>query len=204
MKLLIILFCLVLLFRNPKEAFLGKTFKKIGRGIKNVSKSVTKSVTRNVFAPIARKVFAPIVRKVYKPIVNYFLIKQRQLQERLKREEEERLQRKKCSEKYNEVKNLDSLISKWQKNLDDLLKKKYDTNFGIEVYNFHSNELWKLNDIINDNTSLNNDINDLLTKIEILQNDSKIKIDNLNTLNTDLKECEMNKELTENDFEVLK
>ena len=94
--------------------------------------------------------------------------------------------------------------SVWEKKIKDLTNKYYDKNFNMDLFNFYQNELFILNNIIDENSKLNNDVNSLLTQIEILQTDNKIKIDNLISLNTNLKECQMNKELTEHDYIVLR
>ena len=52
MKILIILFCLVLLFRHSREPFLGKLKKSFS--------NVTKTINKNVMQPIKQKTYDPM------------------------------------------------------------------------------------------------------------------------------------------------
>ena len=97
-------------------------------------------------------------------------------------------------------------MSQWNAKINEYRNnpKYFDRNFNKEIFSFYKNDLTILNTIIDENTELNQELFSLLTKIEILQNDNKLKIDDLNNKNTELKECDMNKELTFHDYEVLK
>ena len=199
-----------ILIRNPKEGFLGKVFKNVSKGVQ----SAVKSVDKNVFTPIQNNVFTPIKTNVFDAIVDLFKKRQRELElarEKARALELERekarlleLAKKKCENTYTILKTLLSEKSVWEKKIKDLTNKYYDKNFNMDLFNFYQNELFILNNIIDENSKLNNDVNSLLTQIEILQTDNKIKIDNLISLNTNLKECQMNKELTEHDYIVLR
>lgn len=148
MKLLIIILCIAILFRNKKEGFFKKLkdrLKKLKEDIKNCSKQLFN------YNNIARK-------------------------------------RSNWRQKVNNLKN----------------QKKYlDPNFNMEFYEYYKNDLTVLNNNINENTQLNNDLNNILQKIKILQTNNKKLIDGSKSENSKLKECKMNKELTDNDYDVL-
>lgn len=95
----------------------------------------------------------------------------------------------------------------WGKKIKDLRNQASykDTNFGNKVmYVYYRDDMNVLNDTINENTRLNNDLNNMLNRIKIIQKNNKDLVDQLKTQNTYLKECKMNQELTNNDYDVLK
>lgn len=186
MKILIILFCLVLLFRHSREPFLGKLKKSFS--------NVTKTINKNVMQPIKQK--------TYDPMRDFFLDlrrKQKDAKELLKK-------KKDCAKKLSELTSILNELSQWNAKINEYINnpKYFDRNFNKDIFSFYKNDLTILNTIIDENTELNQELFTLLSKIEILQNDNKLKIDDLNNKNTELKECEMNKELTFHDYEVLK
>lgn len=219
MKILILIFCLVLLFRNTKEPFYGKLTK----GVTNVAQSIN----NNVIQPINQHVAQPIYQHVIQPINNFFETSQRekeaaerQAAEReaerqaairlkaIKFAEEQRIRKlqEECSIKKIELTNLLNELSGWNEKISKYENNPtyFDTNFNKEIFSYYKTDLDILNNIINENNELNKELNGVLTEIEILQTDSKLKIDKLNSENIKLKECEMNKELTVHDFEILK
>lgn len=92
----------------------------------------------------------------------------------------------------------------WRNKRKNLNRTYYDKNFKKRVNNVVKSDMYLLNNYINRNTSLNNDLNNMLTRIKIIQTNNKDLVDQLKTQNTYLKECKMNQELTNNDYDVLK
>jgi len=202
MKILIILFCLVLLFRHSREPFLGKLKKGISNVTQTINQNVLQPIHRNVLQPVQQHVLQPIKQNTYDPMRDFFLDLLRK-----KKEAEELLKKKQdCAKKLSELTSILNELSQWNAKINEYRNnpKYFDRNFNKEIFSFYKNDLTILNTIIDENTELNQDLFSLLTKIEILQNDNKLKIDDLNNKNTELKECEMNKELTFHDYEVLK
>ena len=202
MKILIILFCLVLLFRHSREPFLGKLKKGISNVTQTINQNVLQAIHRNVLQPVQQHVLQPIKRKTYDPIRDFFLDlrrKQKEAEELLKKKQD-------CAKKLTELTSILNELSQWNAKINEYRNnpKYFDRNFNKEIFSFYKNDLTILNTIIDENTELNQELFSLLTKIEILQNDNKLKIDDLNNKNTELKECDMNKELTFHDYEVLK
>jgi hypothetical protein len=148
MKLLIILLCITILYRNKKEGFFNKIKEKL-----------------------------------------------RKLAEQIK----------KCARRLSDFNNIARERGQWRqrvKNLRDAPKYR-DPYFNQDFYDFYRNDLRALNNNIDENTQLNNDLNGLLKRIKILQTTNKRLLDTLNTKNKNLKECKMNKELTDNDYTIL-
>ena len=202
MKILIILFCLVLLFRHSREPFLGKLKKGISNVTQTINQNVLQPIHRNVLQPVQQHVLQPIKQNTYDPMRDFFLDLLRK-----KKEAEELLKKKQdCAKKLTELTSILNELSQWNAKINEYRNnpKYFDRNFNKEIFSFYKNDLTILNTIIDENTELNQDLFSLLTKIEILQNDNKLKIDDLNNKNTELKECDMNKELTFHDYEVLK
>lgn len=168
MKLLIILFCIVILFYNhKKEGF-------------------------------------------FKSAVSAFNEGKQKLEEEAKRiaEAAERLRKQvaKCNKRSLEHNQVVRERAMWGKKIKNIktFSTYYDRNFNKRVYDHHKNDMNILNNTINKNTRLNNDLNNILTRIKIIQTNNKDLVDQLKTQNTYLKECKMNKELTDNDYDVLK
>ena len=202
MKILIILFCLVLLFRHSREPFLGKLKKGISNVTQTINQNVLQPIHRNVLQPVQQHVIQPIKQNTYDPMRDFFLNlrrKQKDAEELLKKKEA-------CAKKLTELISILNELSQWNAKISEYKNnpKYFDRNFNKEIFSFYKNDLTILNTIIDENTELNQELFTLLSKIEILQNDNKLKIDDLNNRNTELKECEMNKELTFHDYEVLK
>jgi uncharacterized protein YhaN len=148
MKILIIILCIALLYRNKKEGFWNKLKKKL---------------------------------------------------KKLKKQIEQ------CAKRLGDFNNIARERSQWRQKLKNLKnQQKYrDPNFNMDFYDYYRNDLTALNNNINENTNLNNDLNGLLKRSKILQINNKRIIDLLKTENTNLKECKINKELTDNDYSVL-
>jgi DNA-directed RNA polymerase specialized sigma subunit len=148
MKILIIILCIALLYRNPKEGFWNDIKKKL-----------------------------------------------KKLKEQIE----------KCAKRLLNFNNIARERAQWRQKVNDLKNSpKYrDPNFNQDFYDFYRNDLTALNNNINENTQLNNDLNSMLKRIKILQINNKRVIDLLKTENTNLKECKINKELTDNDYDVL-
>jgi len=151
MKILIIILCIALLYRNKKEGFWNKLKKKL---------------------------------------------------KKLKKQFE---QFEQCAKRLGDFNNIARERSQWRQKLKNLKnQQKYrDPNFNMDFYDYYRNDLTVLNNNINENTNLNNDLNGLLKRSKILQINNKRIIDLLKTENTNLKECKINKELTDNDYSVL-
>ena len=179
MKILIIILCIALLFRNPKEGFWNK--------VKKAAKSVSKSVSK------APNFLSNIVKVIVDPMIAI-----RAAQELFRRQQE-------CIKNQINFNNVSRERSQWRQKVNDLKNRpKYrDPNFNQDFYDFYRNDLTALNNNINENTKLNNELNGMLKLIKILQINNKRLIDLLKTENTNLKECKINKELTDNDYDVL-
>ena len=148
MKILILLLCITILYRNKKEGFFNK------------------------------------------------------LKEKLKKLKE---QIEQCARRLSDFNNIARERGQWRQRVKDLQNapKYRDPYFNQDFYDFYRNDLRALNNNIDENTQLNNDLNGLLKRIKIIQTTNKRLLDNLNTKNKNLKECKMNKELTDNDYSVL-
>lgn len=181
MKILIILFCLVLLFRDKKEGWkIGKAFKRAGSGIKKVATNVAKVI---VDPMIAIRAAEALLRKA----------------------EEWRRKQQECLNKQFKFDSVTRERSNWSKQLSNLKNPPsyQDKNFNNVFSNYYRNDLIALNNYIDENTQLNNTLNGALKRIKIVQTNNKRLFDLLNAENKKLKECKINKELTDNDYEVL-
>ena len=165
MKILIIILCIAILYRNPKEGFWNK-----------IKKSVSK---------IAKVIVDPMIAI-------------RAAQELFRRQQE-------CIKNQLNFNNVSRERSQWREKVNRLKNapKYRDPNFNMDFYDSYRNDLTALNNNINENTQLNNDLNSMLKRSKILQTENKRVIDLLKTENTNLKECKINKELTDNDYDVL-
>ena len=165
MKILIIILCIALLYRNKKEGF----WKKIKKAVSKVAKVIVDP-----------------------------MIAIRAAQELARRQAE-------CIKNQINFNNVARERSQWRQRVNNLRNQpKYrDPNFNQEFYDYYRNDLIALNNNINENTQLNNDLNGLLKRIKIAQINNKSLLDSLNTENKKLKECKINKELTDNDYKVL-
>ena len=249
MKILIIIFCLVLLFRNHKEGLpdplkkireaaarlaeqaenarraAAEQAEKARRALAEQAEKARRAAAEQ--AEKARRAAGEHARRIAEEAKRIFEARKRaeearrRAEEARKRAEEERrraeearrraeeeLRKKKeaCAKKLTELTSILNELSQWNAKINEYRNnpKYFDRNFNKEIFSFYKNDLTILNTIIDENTELNQELFTLLTKIEILQNDNKLKIEELNNINTNLKECEMNKELTLHDYEVLK
>ena len=231
MKILIILFCLVLLFRNSKEGYenpiekakrlVAEAAERARRAIAEQAENAKRAAEENArriaeqaaenarrLAEEAKRLFEARRRAAEEEARRKAEEAARKAEEEARRRAEEELRKKKeeCAKKLTELTSILNELSQWNAKIDEYRNnpKYFDRNFNKEVFSFYKNDLTILNNIIDENTELNQELFNLLSKIEILQNDNKLKIEDLNNRNTDLKECEMNKELTIHDYEVLK
>ena len=239
MKILIIIFCLVLLFRNHKEGWgwdplkqANEAARRIAEQAENARRALAEQAenARRIAAEQAenaRRIAAENARRIAEEAKRIFEARQRaeearrraeeerrrveearRIAEEARRRAEEELRKKKeeCAKKLTELTQILNELSQWNAKINEYRNnpKYFDRNFNKEIFSFYKNDLTILNTIIDENTELNQELFTLLSKIEILQNDNKLKIDDLNNKNTNLKECEMNKELTLHDYEVLK
>lgn len=95
---------------------------------------------------------------------------------------------------------------RWKKRLIDIENASdyKDSSFGNNVfYSSYKDDMNLLNSNINENETLHNQLNDILKRIKIFQNKNKVLAEKLKEQNTPLKECNMNKELTDNDYNIL-
>lgn len=130
--------------------------------------------------------------------------------EKRRRDEERRraeLKRNKleCARKLIDFNGIARERSMWEQKKNDLINQPTyrDRNFNQIISKMYEDEMTILNTSINENTKLNTDLNNILKRIKIYQNNNYQMIDKLKTQNTSLKECKMNKELTDNDYDVL-
>ena len=95
---------------------------------------------------------------------------------------------------------------RWKRRLLDIENESdyKDSSFGNNVFlSYYKDDMNLLNRNINENETLNNQLNDILKRIKIFQNANNVLAEKLKKKNTTLKECNMNKELTDNDYNIL-
>lgn len=95
---------------------------------------------------------------------------------------------------------------RWKRRLLDIENESdyKDSSFGNNVFlSYYKDDMNLLNRNINENETLNNQLNDILKRIKIFQNANNDLAEKLKEQNTTLKECNMNKELTDNDYNIL-
>ena len=78
-----------------------------------------------------------------------------------------------------------------------------DTNFNIRVFRHFKTDLDILNSNINEYMALTGNIQTTLSKTIIAQKNNKILVDKLKVETDGLKECSINKEMTDADYNVL-
>jgi len=94
----------------------------------------------------------------------------------------------------------------WKRRLHDIENRSAynDPSFGNNVFfSYYKDDMNLLNRNINENETLNNELNAILKRTKIFQNKNKVLAEKLKQENTPLKECNMNKELTDNDYNIL-
>jgi Sec-independent protein translocase protein TatA len=94
----------------------------------------------------------------------------------------------------------------WKRRLHDIENRSAynDPSFGNNVFfSYYKDDMNLLNRNIDENERLNNELNDILKRTKIFQNKNKVLAEKLKQENTPLKECNMNKELTDNDYNIL-
>lgn len=122
-----------------------------------------------------------------------------------KKKIEERLKKiRQCADKLLQHNSVMRERDMWRNKRKNLDKTYYDKKFGKTLNNVFKSDMYLLNNYIDRNTSLNNDLNNMLNRIKIIQTNNKDLVDQLKTQNTHLKECKMNQELTDNDYDILK
>ena len=95
---------------------------------------------------------------------------------------------------------------RWERRLRDIENRSAynDPSFGNNVFfSYYKDDMNLLNRNIDENERLNNELNDILKRTKIFQNKNKVLAEKLKQENTPLKECNMNKELTDNDYNIL-
>jgi hypothetical protein len=95
---------------------------------------------------------------------------------------------------------------RWKRRLRNIERRSAynDPSFGNNVFfSYYKDDMNLLNRNINENEKLNNELNDILKRTKIFQNKNKVLAEKLKQENTPLKECNMNKELTDNDYNIL-
>ena len=95
---------------------------------------------------------------------------------------------------------------RWERRLRDIENRSAynDPSFGNNVFfSYYKDDMNLLNRNINENETLNNELNAILKRTKIFQNKNKVLAEKLKQENTPLKECNMNKELTDNDYNIL-
>lgn len=181
MKILVIILCIVILLRDKKEGW--GWAKKQARKAKRAAQRVARAAKRAAQAAARRiRQAAQAAARIRKKIAT-------------------------CTKRLIQHRQVARERAMWGKKIKDLRNQASykDTNFGNKVmYVYYRDDMNDLNDTINENTRLNNDLNNMLNRIKIIQTNNKDLVDQLKTQNTHLKECKMNKELTDNDYDVLK
>ena len=115
MKILIILFCLVLLFRHSREPFLGKLKKGISNVTQTISQNVLQPIHRNVLQPVQQHVMQPIKQKTYDPMRDFFL----KLLRKKKEAEELRKKQEECAKKLTELTSILNELSQWNAKINE-------------------------------------------------------------------------------------
>ena len=127
--------------------------------------------------------------------------------ERSRRASQEALERaRRCAKILVEHRGVLHDRDRWKRRLLDFENGSdyKDSSFGNNVFlSYYKDDMNLLNRNINENETLNNQLNDILKRIKIFQNANNVLAEKLKEQNTTLKECNMNKELTDNDYNIL-
>lgn len=127
--------------------------------------------------------------------------------ERARRATKEALERaRRCARILVEHRGVLHDRDRWKRRLHDIENESgyKDSSFGNNVFfSYFKDDMNLLNRNINENETLNNQLNDILKRIKIFQNANNVLAEKLKEQNTTLKECNMNKELSDNDYNIL-
>ena len=175
MYILIILLCITILFRDKKEGL----FKRIGS---RVRKALERALERGRRAA-------------------------QQALERARRAAQQAFERaRRCAKILVQHRGVLRDRDMWERRLHDIENRSAynDPSFGNNVFfSYYKDDMNLLNRNINENETLNNELNAILKRTKIFQNKNKVLAEKLKQENTPLKECNMNKELTDNDYNIL-
>jgi hypothetical protein len=175
MYILIILLCITILFRDKKEGF----FKSVS---KRVRKELERALERGRRAA-------------------------QQALERTRRAAQQGLEQVRiCARIFVQHTGVLRDRDMWERRLRDIENRSAynDPSFGNNVFfSYYKDDMNLLNRNIDENERLNNELNDILKRTKIFQNKNKVLAEKLKQENTPLKECNMNKELTDNDYNIL-
>ena len=175
MYILIILLCITILFRDKKEGL----FKRIGS---RVRKALERALERGRRAA-------------------------QQALERARRAAQQAFERaRRCAKILVQHRGVLRDRDRWKRRLHDIENRSAynDPSFGNNVFfSYYKDDMNLLNRNINENETLNNELNAILKRTKIFQNKNKVLAEKLKQENTPLKECNMNKELTDNDYNIL-
>ncbi len=175
MYILIILLCITILFRDKKEGL----FKRIGS---RVRKALERALERGRRAA-------------------------QQALERARRAAQQAFERaRRCAKILVQHRGVLRDRDMWKRRLHDIENRSAynDPSFGNNVFfSYYKDDMNLLNRNINENETLNNELNAILKRTKIFQNKNKVLAEKLKQENTPLKECNMNKELTDNDYNIL-
>lgn len=127
--------------------------------------------------------------------------------ERARRASQEAFERsRRCSKILVEHRGVLHDRDRWKRRLLDIENESdyKDSSFGNNVFlSYYKDDMNLLNRNINENETLNNQLNDILKRIKLFQNANNVLAEKLKEQNTNLKECNMNKELSDNDYNIL-
>ena len=113
--------------------------------------------------------------------------------------------RRKCNRKKKiyKQKNQERAVAQAELNNYTNQATYRDTNFNIRVFRHFKTDLDILNSNINEYMALTGNIQTTLSKTIIAQKNNKILVDKLKVETDGLKECSINKEMTDADYNVL-
>jgi len=116
-----------------------------------------------------------------------------------------RKRRRKCNRKKKiyEQKTQERAVAQAELNNYKNQATYTDTNFNIRVFRHFKTDLDILNSNINEYMALTGNIQTTLSKTIIAQKNNKILVDKLKVETDGLKECSINKEMTDADYNVL-
>jgi len=193
MYILIILLCITILFRDKKEGF----FKSVRKGITKASKGAKRAAQQALER----------TRRATQQALERARRATQQALERARRAAQETFYRARiCTGILVQHTGVLRDRDMWKRRLHDIENRSAynDPSFGNNVFfSYYKDDMNLLNRNIDENERLNNELNDILKRTKIFQNKNKVLAEKLKQENTPLKECNMNKELTDNDYNIL-
>ena len=193
MYILIILLCITILFRDKKEGF----WKRASKGITKASEGARRA---------AQQALERTRRATQEALERARRATQEAL-ERARRAAQEAFERARiCAGILVQHTGVLRDRDMWKRRLHDIENRSAynDPSFGNNVFfSYYKDDMNLLNRNIDENERLNNELNDILKRTKIFQNKNKVLAEKLKQENTPLKECNMNKELTDNDYNIL-